>query len=203
MEEWFHAQNKKEEVRNACRKIGRVLKTLKELFPRGKGTNGYNIPKMHGMMKMQPYMLLFGCAENFHGGTGESAHKGFVKAPGLKTQRRVSEFAVQTAIQYHHVMITRHTYTCMTLRNALVHSHHGTSGMLSTTVMNGKYTIDMFDENVKEKLSFLHDDLVEYYHDHWREICHGTGSTSITGYTCGRTIDEDGNQTIFYAHPSY
>ena len=120
MEEWFHAHNKKEEVISAHRKIGHVLNTLQELFPHGNGTNGYNIPKMHGMTNMQLYMLLYGCAENFHGGIGESAHKGFVKAPGLKTQHRISEFAVQTAKQYHHVMITRHAYTCMSLVHTLV-----------------------------------------------------------------------------------
>ena len=43
---------------------------------------------------------------NFYGGTGESAHKLFVKAPGLKTQRRVSEFASQVAIQHHNMIVT-------------------------------------------------------------------------------------------------
>lgn len=91
MEEWFHSHNDKEEVRNARRKIARVLRLLQNLFPRGDGTNGWNIPKMHGMTKMQYYMLLFGCAMNFFGGPGELSHKQFVKAPGLKTQQRVSE----------------------------------------------------------------------------------------------------------------
>lgn len=204
LEEWFHAHNRKDEVRKAPRKIGRVMKMLKDLFPRGEGTNGYNIPKMHGMMKMQPYILLYGSAENFHGGTGESAHKGFVKAPGLKTQRRVSEFAVQTAMQYHHVMITCHAHTSMTLGYALVEAEHA-NGAVPSTIMDGKYKIDMLGEDVEEKLSFLHDDLVTYYRENWREICRGMGNatTTITGYTRGRAIDEDGNQTIFYAHPSY
>jgi hypothetical protein len=150
LEEWFHAHNRKDEVRKAPRKIGRVMKMLKDLFPRGEGTNGYNIPKMHGMMKMQPYILLYGSAENFHGGTGESAHKGFVKAPGLKTQRRVSEFAVQTAMQYHHVMITCHAHTSMTLGYALVEAEHA-NGAVPSTIMDGKYKIDMLGEDVEEK----------------------------------------------------
>ena len=45
---------------------------------------------------------------NFFGGPGESAHKFFVKAPGSKTQRRVNEFAVQTANQYYDVMVTQY-----------------------------------------------------------------------------------------------
>ena len=32
----------------------------------------------------------------------------FVKAPGQKTQRRASEFAIQTAHQYYDIMVTRH-----------------------------------------------------------------------------------------------
>jgi len=204
MEEWFHAHNSKEEVRNARRKIGRVLKALQELFPRGEGTNGYNIPKMHGMAKMQAYILLYGCAENFHGGTGESAHKVFVKAPGLKTQRRVGEFAVQTAKQYHHTMIARHAYMSMSFGNDLVNDRNSSSDV-HTSAMDGKYSIDMASENIEETLSFLHDDLVEFYHDNWKEMCRrsGTSTTIITGYTRGRYIDDEGHQKIFYAHPSY
>ena len=45
---------------------------------------------------------------NFFGGPGESAHKFFVKAPGLKTQRRVKEFAVQTVKQNYNIMVTQY-----------------------------------------------------------------------------------------------
>ncbi len=39
-------------------------------------------------------------------------HKYFVKAPGQKTQRCVSEFAVQTANQcYNHMIVTKHAMT--------------------------------------------------------------------------------------------
>ena len=97
---------------------------------------------MHGMAKMQAYILLYGCAENFHGGTGESAHKVFVKAPGLKTQRRVGEFAVQTAKQYHHTMIARHAYMSMSFGNDLVNDRNSSSDV-HTSAMDGKYSIDM------------------------------------------------------------
>ena len=50
---------------------------------------------------------LFGSAINFYGGPGEASHKTFVKAPGLKTQQRVSEFASQTAGQYYNTMVMR------------------------------------------------------------------------------------------------
>ncbi len=43
--------------------------------------------------RIQEYMKLFGRGINFYGGPGESAHKQFIKVPGQRTQRRVSEFA--------------------------------------------------------------------------------------------------------------
>jgi hypothetical protein len=77
-----------------------------KFIPRKDNSNGYRIPKMHGMTKMQEYMKLFGSAMNFNGGLGEAAHKTFVKSAGQKTQRRVSEFAKQTANQYYNGLLT-------------------------------------------------------------------------------------------------
>ena len=106
MEEWFHDSNPKEEVDQARPLIGKVLRLLQELFPRDGVGNEWNIPKLHAATKFQPYMKRYGSAMNFYGGTGESAHKIFVKAPGEKTQRRVSEFASQVATQYYNMIIT-------------------------------------------------------------------------------------------------
>jgi hypothetical protein len=108
MEEWFHDCNRKEEVRQSRIMISKVLEMLQDIFPREEGTNGYCIPKMHAMTKVMVYMQRYGSAMNFYGGTGESAHKFFVKAPGLKTQRRVNEFAVQIAKQYYDIMVTQY-----------------------------------------------------------------------------------------------
>jgi hypothetical protein len=74
------------------------------LFPRDGTGNEYNILKMHDMMQF--YMKRYGSAIIFYGGTGESAHKFFVKAPGLKTQRQVTEFASQVANQYYGILVT-------------------------------------------------------------------------------------------------
>ncbi len=82
---------------------------LQWLFLREDNTHGYCIPKMHGMAKFQSYIKRYGSAMNFYGGTGESAHKQFVKAPGQKTQRRVSELASQTALQFYDILVTNHT----------------------------------------------------------------------------------------------
>ena len=108
MEEWFHDCNDKEEVNKARPLIAKVLKLLQWLFPREENSNGYCIPKMHGMAKFQVYIKRYGSAMNFYGGTGESAHKQFVKAPGQKTQRRISEFASQTASQFYDILVTNH-----------------------------------------------------------------------------------------------
>ena len=104
MEEWFHTVNNKEKVRSARPLIAKVLRLLKKVFPQTNG-QGYHIQKYHGMTKMQTYMCLFGCAINFYGGPGESAHKYFVKAPGNNTQRRVSEFSMQVAQKVYKSMI--------------------------------------------------------------------------------------------------
>jgi hypothetical protein len=58
---------------------------------------------MHGITKMQEYMKLYGRGINFYGGPGESTHKQFIKIPRQRTQRRVSEFAQQTALQYYYM----------------------------------------------------------------------------------------------------
>jgi hypothetical protein len=75
MEEWFHDSNNKVEVINAGPQIAKLLRSLKQFFPRNTNTNGYNLPKMHGITKMQEYMA----------GPGESAHKQFIKIPGQRT----------------------------------------------------------------------------------------------------------------------
>jgi hypothetical protein len=73
--EWFHDCNDKEVVNQARPIIAKVLKMLQWLFPREENSNGYCIPKMHGMAKFQSYIKRYGSAMNFYGGTGESAHK--------------------------------------------------------------------------------------------------------------------------------
>jgi hypothetical protein len=114
MEEWFHDSNDKDEVHNSSDKIAKVVTSLQFCFPRSDRTNGYSIPKMHGMTKMQSYIKLFGSGMNFYGGPGEAAHKTFVKSAGYKTQRRLSEFAQQTAHQYFSMMLSTHAVQYIT-----------------------------------------------------------------------------------------
>ena len=81
---WMHNKNAKSKVNSAGTEVSRVMKEIKRVFPRNSG-QGWNIPKFHGMIKMVPYMKLFGSAINFFSGAGESHHKHFVKAPGNQT----------------------------------------------------------------------------------------------------------------------
>ena len=85
-------------------------------------------------------MKRYGSAMNFFGGLGEVAHKFFVKAPGLKTQRRVGKFAIQTANQDYDIMVTRHALRSLeqeqnmkqesNLRNCQLNNSAGTKMML-------------------------------------------------------------------------
>jgi hypothetical protein len=84
--------------------------------------------KMHGMTKMQEYMKLFGRGINFYGGPGESAHKHFIKIPGQIKQRRVSEFAQQTALQYYNMLVSSHDAHDCQMR----HIHYNQSGNADT-----------------------------------------------------------------------
>ncbi len=70
MEEWFHDSNNKKELINARPQIAKVLWLFEHFFPRNTNTNGYNLPKMHGITKMWEYVMLFGSGINFYGGLG-------------------------------------------------------------------------------------------------------------------------------------
>lgn len=219
MEEWFHDANDKREVYNSRNLIARVLGMLQKFFPRKDNTNGYNLPKMHGITKMQTYMVEFGSGMNFFGGPGEAAHKIFVKAPGLKTQRRMSEFAKQTASQYYNMMLTQRAVS------VIKHCTHGTyerSGEMrdSTTSepdskfsAEGKYFIptsdselDILVRDVKNKKENIHHS--GFLRAIKREVQSLVGSNKklpdmIECYTCVTKVDEDMNKYLFYAHPNY
>lgn len=201
LEDWFHCANDKAEVILARRKIGKILKRMQTLFPRGEGTNGYNIPKMHGMAKMVDYICLFGSGINFFGGPGESSHKQFVKSPGLKTQRRVKEFASQVAKQHYHVMVSQHVHN-----SCVGASENDSKNTGERIVMEGKYTIDVTAGGIVNSVSSkkLRTELVRIIERDRRDIMHGNGNTTkLTGYTRARFYDASGVQSIYYAHPSY
>ena len=199
LEDWFHCANKKTEVMNARQKIGRVLKVMQTTFPRGENTNGYNIPKMHGMAKMVDYICLYGSAINFFGGPGESSHKQFVKSPGLKTQRCVSEFASQVAKQHYHVMVSHHVYKSCVGETRADNNNGG-----ERVIMEGKYKINITRGGVVDNASSkrLRVEVIRTLEQDSHALVRGN-ETTLTGYTRARCIDSTGVQSIYYAHPSY
>ncbi len=106
MEEWIRDSNNKDEVNSSRGEILKVLTSLQKFFPRLEHTNGYRLPIMHGMTKMQSYIQRFGSGMNFYSGPGEAEDKTFVKSAGQQTQRRVGKFAQQTAHPYYNYMLS-------------------------------------------------------------------------------------------------
>jgi hypothetical protein len=142
MEEWFHDSNNKLEAINARPQIAKVLRSVQYFFPRNTNANGYNLPKMHGITKMQEYMMLFGSGINFYGGPGESAHKQFIKIPGQRTQQRVSEFAQQTALQYYSMLVSSYaTHDCTISSN--LYKQSGNTDSDNSTEPKGDVVIEM------------------------------------------------------------
>ena len=77
MEAWFHDDNPEVKVRAARLLIAKVIDMMIEILPRGG--QGWHIPKVHGLSKVQTLIILFGCAENFFGNHGECMHQDLVK----------------------------------------------------------------------------------------------------------------------------
>ena len=140
MEEWYHETNKKEEVRSARQLIGEVIQLVHKIFPRSEG-QGWNIPKTHGLKKIQYYMCLFGSAINFFGGPGECNHKKFVKATGNNTQCRIDSFSSQIAQRYYETMLLE---IAKVTKDGRVAENFELVGKLAselTTIMSGEYTL--------------------------------------------------------------
>ena len=97
------------------------------------------------MTKFQFYMKWYGSAINFYGGgTGESAHKHFVMAPGQKTQQQVTEFASQVANQYY----------CMLITMKALRSINTYDKSITTTVNEGMQQCTYYNLNNEEDIKF-------------------------------------------------
>jgi hypothetical protein len=233
MEAWFHDSNCKDEVRSARNTIALVLRSVQRFFPRSGKTNGYNIPKMHGMTKMQEYMKLFGSGMNFYGGPGEAAHKTFVKMAGQKTQRRVNEFAKQTANQYYYMMLTEIALqSCIAQSSQLTQMGDNFTNKTKNSVergedvniiLSGQYEI-VVNKDVLEMMERDGSVHVTWSFDHFQKmgnkkfnlkrdlvrIIHRrlVETKNYTGIVLGYTkanfkLFANEEQSIFYAHPFY
>ena len=97
MEAWFHDDNPEVKVRAARLLIAKVIDMMIEILPRGG--QGWHIPKVHGLTKVQTFIILFGCAANFYGNHGECMHQDLVKNTGNNTQKRPGSFTTQVAVR--------------------------------------------------------------------------------------------------------
>jgi hypothetical protein len=97
-------------------------------------------------------------------GPGEAAHKTFVKSAGQKTQRRVSEFAQQTAHQYYYMMLSscavQHLTECSSRlvqvvivevsNEDMIHSEHQENNDDVQVLLSGQYEIDVSQAVINE-----------------------------------------------------
>ena len=210
MEAWFHSNIPRADVLYAQEAISQVLEMLKLHFPRQSDSNGYNIPKFHGMAKMLDYVELFGSAANFYGGKCEASHKKFVKAPGLKTQRRMGEFATQTAGQYYHVMMVDKAMQYL----GNIHEEMMVDNVVDVGENDGKtyevmckyslYLDGMMlvckNDNIR-KIG-LNNQLINYIKRKCMSHKDGKHET-ITGFARASVFDEEGMKVNFNAHPHY
>jgi hypothetical protein len=217
MGEWFHDSRPKAEVKNARNAIGAVIESLKHFFPRKQDSHEYNIPKLHGLTKVQYYMCLFGSAINFYGGPGEASYKSFVKAPGAKTQQRVGEFVTQTAEQYYTIMAVNKVTWFVDVQlpkeklwdENMMHSDKSRT----TCTASGKYYVDILQDGTHTLRSDskqltrvgIDDNLLAVFcrvamqDEQW----YGKTPYTFTGYTHASVAGSDGKSISYNAHPCY
>jgi len=160
----------------------------------------------------------FGSAINFYGGPGEAFHKSFVKAPEMMTQRRMCEFAKQTAGQYYNIMmVTKKATKCIGGRcnhwddsdDSIQNVEGGDS---ECYMMQGEYSsMELPSDNCDEmKLKYSNKNLNKYgMHEDLIRLLHRIHSAKdnatkhqIVGYTWASIIDSEG-EVIHFAHPNY
>jgi hypothetical protein len=102
---------------------------------------------------------------NFFGGPGEAAHKIFVKAAGLKTQRRALEFAQQTAQQYYNYLMSNNVMQRLSdwkskliqVRSEPLTRHSDSENeddMVLDIHLSGQYEIKMTHETIHEMRTY-------------------------------------------------
>ena len=158
----------------------------------------------------------------------ESAHKQFIKIPGRRTQRRVSEFAPQTALQYHNMLVSGYAAEeCLYEMNNRKQYGRDDDQMERTSppedlsiglkgrydfvvseellqIMDSQKRIDVTwkfdDKNSKQskRNHQLHGDFVQML----RRRLQTSVGTTVVGYTKA-VISCSGIRTQFYAHPCF
>ncbi len=96
-----------------------------------------------------------------------------MKAPGQKTQRRISEFAIQTAHQYYDIMVTRHALRSVDIYENIVTESHSDQHQFDDSLRNadevsvefsGKYSLVVTNKTI-ESMRNNHDIYVTWNKD--------------------------------------
>lgn len=156
-----------------------------------------------------------------------TSHKSFVKAPGLKTQRRVSEFAAQIAGQYYNMMVTRKAcnYVDIGLASDRANEDHFRHRDNNNDDNNddkqfsveGRYIVDLFADgtirltatkNKSLKKHGLSAVLIGVLQRLCQDDYVGNTSTVVEvqrfeGYTRATVEGEDGEVVAYNAHPYF
>eukprot|EP00956_Cyclotella_meneghiniana_P045615 scaffold376871_cov387-Cyclotella_meneghiniana.AAC.1 len=93
---WLHSTNPKVEVENAMPAVYDLIRDMKAFFDRNDG-NGWDLPKIHGMIQMLECIVYFGSAKNQYGGPGEQSHKKYLKDPSNRSRRQPASFLTEVA----------------------------------------------------------------------------------------------------------
>ena len=153
---------------------------------------------------------------NCYGGPGEASHKCFVKSPGLKTQRRVCEFATQIADQYYNIMAInaakKHVDIRSTSEKIRAETISMEVGRQQSTSVSGRYTVQINPDGTT-KVRSNNSELVKHGLDDRlmrklvaisNEVGDNSGmNTTITciGYTHACVAAVDGEVIHYNAHP--
>ena len=213
--EWIQDTRPKKEVHSSRLALSTVIRAIQKYFPRTGDNHGYKLPKMHALAKMPDYICQFGSGMNFYGGPGEASHKQFVKAPGLKTQRRVVEFASQTADQYYTIMAIAKATRFVDIRSTRERvrdetiSQHDEAKRRSPYELMGKYTVEILPNrsirlrcakrNKEVEKAGLDETLVSVI----KRLAAGGAGTQFVGYTRAVVYDDDDEPIKYNAHPMY
>lgn len=199
MEEWFHSINQKEEVENSRNLIGYVIDLIKEVFPRGKVKKGqgWKIPKMHGLTKMQTFIKLFGCGINFFGGPGETFHKMFVKDTGNNTQGRADSFSSQCAQRYYETLLFTLAQSGSSKSKSKGYTLVRNDSHPSGRCYEGRYVVDLqsrtarfADKDRKKEQLEISPTLIRALLDYFR-VNNCKGKNLINGFSCCKMIIEE------------
>ena len=221
-EKWCHSNNLRDEVDSADNAFVGLKEMLLKNFPRRKilgdgRENAWKLPKFHALSKFLRYMKLYGSAQNFNGGPGETNHKKFVKKPGQNTQRRPGSFTSQVATRTFETTLIETAYA--TIRDEVGDFDLESDDEEEEITTEGRYSIHFnapnnprlpydrdfsvdWDDNSKNKLRHhVNKEMMEAISINMSDAGF-KGEFKIRGFTCAK-IRHGGGNLLFRCSPTY